>query len=128
MSYLHDDILDAALSYISTNAENLYILSAEADTFAEASNDPGSAGFKLGTKASPAFGSVTNGDVSGRKLPVTAISDGTVGYTGTATHWAICDNSASKLLACGALASSLGVTATNTFTLTTFDIEIPDPA
>ena len=128
MSNVHNDVLDAALSYISTNTENLYICNAEPTTFAQASDTPGSSGYRLGTKASPGFGSIADGDASGRKLPVSAVSDGTVDYTGTASHWALCDNSASKLLIAGALASSQGVSSGNTFTLTTFDIELPDPS
>ena len=73
MAYLHDDILDAALSYISTNTENLYICSTEPTSFAEASNDPGSAGYKLGTKASPGFGSLANGDASAVQLLLSMI-------------------------------------------------------
>ena len=128
MAFLHDDILDAALSYISTNNEYLYICNAAPTTFAQASQTPGSSGYSLGYKAAPSFGSIANGDVSGRKLPVTAISDGSVNYTGTASHWALTDNSASKLLTWGTLSSSQSVTNGNTFTLTTFDIEFPDPA
>ena len=123
MAYLHDDILDAACSYISTNTENLYITSAEATTYAEAQTT-----YKLGTKATPGFTGPANGDVSGRKITVDAITDGSVGGTDTATHWALTDNSETKLLATGALDSSQGVTSGNTFTLEAFDIEFPDPA
>ena len=52
-------VLDAALSYISTNTENLYICSQQPTTYAHASDT-----YKLGTKATPAFGSLTAGDVS----------------------------------------------------------------
>jgi len=124
MAYLHDDVFDDGLSGgLDDVIENLYITSAEATTYAEAQTT-----YKLGTKATPATTGPANGDVSGRKLTIDAITDGTVDSTGTATHWALTDNSESKLLATGALDSSQGVTATNTFTLTAFDIEIPDPA
>jgi hypothetical protein len=46
--------------------------------------------------------------------------------TGTATHFAITDTVNSRLLATGALTASQGVTSGNSFTLTTFDIGIPD--
>jgi hypothetical protein len=123
MPYLHDDILDAALQYIEDNVENLYICSAEPTTFAEANST-----YKLGSKATPTITGPANGDTSGRKTTVDAITDGSVTGTGTATHWALTDDSASKLLATGALASSQAVTSGNTFSLTAFDIEIPDPA
>lgn len=123
MSMITDSAFDAALNYIKNNVENLYITSAEATTFAQASST-----YKLGTKATPTTGALANGDVSGRKLPVSAITDGSVSATGTATHWALTDDSASELLAVGALSASQGVTSGNTFTLTSFDIEIPDPS
>jgi len=123
MPFIHDDALDAALAIISSLTENLYLTSQEAITYAEAQTT-----YKLGTKATPGFTGPVGGDASGRKITVDAITDGVVDATGTATHWALCDNSLSKLLAAGALASGQSVTATNTFTLTAFDIEFPDPA
>jgi hypothetical protein len=123
MPYIHDDILDAACSKISADTENLYITSQEAITYLEAQTT-----YKLGTKATPGFTGPANGDVSGRKITINAITDGVVDATGTASHWALCDNSLSKLLCTGALTTPQGVTATNTFTLTAFDVEFPDPA
>lgn len=61
-------------------------------------------------------------------MTVDAISDGSVTATGTAGFFALTDDSASKLLAAGPLASTQGVTSGNTFSLTAFDIELPDPA
>ena len=123
MPFLHDDILDAALAVISSLAENLYITSQEAVDYTGAQTT-----YKLGTKASPGFTGPANGDASGRKVTIDAITDGVVDATGTATHWALCDNSDTKLLAAGPLDSGQGVTETNTFTLAAFDIEFPDPA
>jgi len=121
-AYIHDNILDAALTQISTLTENLYICSAQPTTYAEAQTT-----YKLGTKATPAFGDLANGDVSGRKLPVTAITDGVVDASGTATWLALCDNSASLLLADQALNASKAIVTGSPFTLSTFDIEFPDP-
>jgi hypothetical protein len=121
-AYIHDNVLDAALDYIDDNVENLYICSAEPTTFAEASST-----YKLGTKATPSVGSPTNGDSTGRKIVVSAVTDGTVSATGTATWVALTDDSASLLLVAQELSSSQGVTSGNTFTLTEWDITIPDP-
>lgn len=123
MAYIDDGVLDAALAAISGVAENLYITSQEAATYTEAQTT-----YKLGTKASPGFTGPANGDASGRKTTVDAVADGTVDATGTATHWALCDNSETQLLAAGALSEGQVVTSGNTFTLTAFDIEFPDPA
>lgn len=121
-AYIHTDAHDAALNVIKNNTENLYICSAQPTTFAEASST-----YKLGTKASPTIGSPEAGDVSGRKIVVSAISDGAVSATGEATWVALTDDSASKLLAAQALNASQQVTASNEFTLTAFDIEWPNP-
>ncbi len=123
MGYIDDGLQDDGLADLDTLTENLYITSQEAATYAEAQTT-----YKLGTKATPTVSVPEDGDVSGRKVVITAITDGVVDATGDATHWALTDNSASRLLAAGALAGTVGVTATNTFTLTEFDIEFPDPA
>lgn len=120
--YLADEVLDAALDYIKTNVENLYICSQEPNSYAEAQST-----YKLGTKASPVSGTIGDGDVSGRKLPFNAISDGVVDQNGTAEWLALCDNSASLLLAKQALNASKAIVTGSPFTLTAFDIELPDP-
>ncbi len=123
MSYLNDDILDTALAVIDTDTENLYICSQEPATYAEAQTT-----YKLGTKATPAIVAPADRSPNGREIVISAITDGAVGATGTATHWALTDNSASKLLAAGALSASQAVTSGNPFTLAAFAVGIPDPA
>lgn len=121
--FLHDDVFDSGLSQLTSLVENLYICSQQPTTFTQASVT-----YKLGTKASPTVGSPSDRSPSGRKVTVSAITDGTIDANGTATHWALCDNSASKLLATAPLSASQVVTTPNTFTLAAFDIGIPDPA
>jgi hypothetical protein len=120
MASLNDDVLDAALTEISTSATVLHICSSEPANFA------GVSGVSLGTKSSPSFTGPSNGDVSGRKITVDAITDGNVNANGSASHFAIVDGS--RLLASGSLSATQGVTNGNTFTLTSFDIEIADPS
>jgi hypothetical protein len=120
---LHNDVFDSGLNVIDTNTEKLYILSA----------DPGLtwaniASYALGNKATPAIAAPSDRSGGGREVVVSAIADGTVTDTGTATHYALTDDSAEKILAAGDLASSQAVTSGNTFTLTQFAIGIPDPA
>ena len=123
MASLSDTVLDAALDSIGNNCENLYITNAIATTYTEASST-----FMLGTKATPSFTGPAAGDASGRKITVDAITDGAITTTDDATHWALCDNSLTELQAAGALSALQAVTDGNAFTLTAFDIEIPDPA
>lgn len=119
--YLHDDVLDNGLVTLTNNTENLYICSTQPTNFTEASVT-----YKLGTKATPTVGSPGDATPNGRKVTVSAITDGVVDANGTAGYYALCDNSASKLLATGDLANPQAVTTPNTFTLTAFDIRIPD--
>lgn len=124
MAHLSDNVLDEALSYISTNGGRVDICSQEPATYTEATST-----YTLGNKTSPSFTGPADGDTSGRKITIDAISDGSVSGTGTASHWALSKTTATTdLLAAEALASSQGVTNGNTFTLTATDIEIPDAA
>jgi hypothetical protein len=122
MPFLADIVFDGGLNQLNGLTENLYITSAEATTFAEASTT-----FRLGTKATPTIGTGVDRSGGGREVVVSAITDGTVNTTGSATHYALTDNSASLLLATGLLSAPQSVTASNTFTLGSFAIGIPDP-
>ena len=123
MATISDYVLDAALSKLDTEADRIDITSQEATTYTEATST-----YTLGISTSLSFGAPTNGDTSGRKVTAAAITDGSVTATGTATHYAIVDVSETRLLATGSLTASQSVTSGNTFTLATFDVEIPDPA
>ncbi len=122
MAFINDDVLDAALDeIINATSKVLHICSQEPTTYTEASST-----YTLGNKSAPTVGTKADGDVSGRKCTISAITDGSVTGTDTATHWALVDGS--RLLATEALASSQSVTSGNDFTLTAIDIEFPDPA
>lgn len=121
MAFIHDDAFDAALDYLRTNCENFYLCSTEPTTFTQASST-----YKLGTKASPTISSNGAGSPSGRKITV-SVTGGSISATGTATAWAITDDSASKLLAAGQCTSQ-AVTNGNTFDYSGSDITITDAA
>lgn len=121
-AFINDVILDAALAYIDTNTENLYLCHTQPTTFTQASDT-----YKLGVKATPTI-AVPEDAASGRKVVIAAITDGTVSANGTAGFIALTDDSASLLLCTQALSGSQIVTSGNTFTLTEFDISIPDPS
>jgi len=123
MAFINDRVFDNGLSALTSEANKLTITSQEVVTYTE-----GNATYALGSKTSPTVGSVGDRSPTGRKVTVSAITDGSVTATGTATHWALLDTSNSRLLATGSLSSSQSVTNGNTFTLTAFDIGIPDAA
>lgn len=123
MASLSNNVFDNGLNYIDANCENLVILS----------NDPGLtwgniATYLLGTKAAPTIAVPTDRSGGGREVVISAITDGSVSATGTASHWALTDDSATEILATGSLSATQSVTSGNTFTLTEFAVGIPDPA
>lgn len=121
MAFMLDAAYDAMLNRVCDTVENLYIDSAEPATFTAASSTN-----KLGTKATPTINAAADRSPNGRQRTVAAISDGSVDATGTATHWALTDDSLSELLATGALSSSQSVTSGNTFTTTAFEVGVAD--
>lgn len=124
MALIADAALDAALNEIRDNVSHVYICNAEPTTYTEATDT-----YDLGYKAGPTIGAPENGDASGRKIAISAISDGTVTTTGTASHFAMVGTAAGSVLyVARALGTAQALTAGNTFSLTAFDVEFPDPA
>jgi hypothetical protein len=124
MVFLSDSALDSGLSYLTSNGDQVDICSQEPTTYTEATST-----YSLGEKTSATVGSPQNGDTSGRKVTIAAITDGDVTATDTATHWALSKTTATaELLATQSLAASQAVTSGNTFSLGAIDIEIPDPS
>lgn len=116
MPFLNDRVYDNGLTVLDTEADKVYITSAEATTYTQAITT-----YALGNK-SLAAGDVTLADnsPSGRKAVVGALTGGSVTANGTATHWAIVDSVNSRLLAANALSASQSVTNGNTFNLPSF--------
>jgi len=123
MASLHDRVFDNGLTVLDTEADKLYITSAEATTYTQAITT-----YALGVKNTPTVSAPADRTGGGREVTVSAITDGSVTATGTAAYYALVDSSNSRLLAAGALSSSQSVTSGNTFTLTSFKIGVPDPA
>lgn len=117
-----DRVFDEGLTILTTDVENLYICNAQPTTFTEASVT-----YKIGTKAAPTITGPTAGDVSGRKVTISAISDGVVDANDTAAWFALCDNSNSELLVSGNLGSSQAIVTGSPFSLTAIDVELPAP-
>ena len=123
MASLGDRVFDSGLSVLDTEADKLFITSAEATTYTQAATT-----YALGVKNTPTVSAPADRTGGGREVTISAITDGSVTGNGTATHYALVDSANSRLLAAGALSSAQAVTAGNTFTLTSFKIGIPDPA
>jgi phage tail sheath gpL-like len=121
MAFLNDAVLDAALNFVKNNGQDLYITSAEATTFVQAKTT-----FALGNKTGISIGVPGDATPNGRKVTVATISDGAVTATGTAAFYAIVDETNDILIATGQLSATQSVTSGNTFTLTEFDVTVPD--
>lgn len=121
MAVVADYVLDKALAVFDTEANRIDICSQAPTTFTEAT-----ATYTLGNKTSIAIGAPADASPDGREVTTTAITDGSVTGTGTATHYAITDTVNSRLLAYGALGASQAVTNGNIFTLPSFKIRMPD--
>lgn len=119
--FINDYYLDLALAAIASGVNSLVICSAMPTTYTEANTT-----YKLGTKATPTVSAAQDASPDGRKVVVSAITDGTVSASGTATHFALLDTANSRLAVAQALASSQSVTSGNTFTLGAIDVRIPD--
>jgi hypothetical protein len=120
--FIADTAFDNGLTYLDTNGETLYITSQVATTYTEANST-----YALGDKNTVTIGVPEAGATDGRRVIVSAITDGDVTGTGTATHWALCKDSAtSELLATGPLTSSQAVTSGNTFTTDALSITFRD--
>lgn len=123
MASIGDRVLDNGLTVLDTEANAVHVTSQEATTYTEATST-----YTLGNSTSVSIGAPSDRTGGGRKVTMSAISDGSVTGTGTATHYAIVDTSNSRLLVAGLLTASQSVTSGNTFSLASLDIGIPDPS
>lgn len=122
MAYLNDRVFDEGLSVLDLEADAVHVTSAEATDYTEATST-----YTLGLSSSLSIAAPSDRTGGGRKVAVSAVSDGDITGTGTVTHYALVDTVNSRLLATAALTAAQSVTNGNTFTLATFDIGIPDP-
>ena len=122
MPFIADYALDAGIEKIREGTR-IDICSQEPVSYTEATST-----YTLGNKTGLSLGAVADRSPSGRKTTVPAITDGTTTGTDDGSHWALTDPGNSRLLATGALASPQAMTSGNPFTLTAFDIGIPDAA
>jgi hypothetical protein len=126
MAFLNDRIYDNGLGVLAGEVNALHLCKSNPSTFAEATGSE-----SVGSATGAALPSVSAPGVraaGGREVTVGAVTDGSVSATQLATHIALVDTSASRLLVTRALNASQNVTQGNTFTLTSFKIGIPDVA
>ena len=98
MATLDNRVFDNGLTVLDTEADKIIITSQEATTYANANST-----YALGNSTSLSIAAPSDRSGGGREVVVAAITDGSVTGTGTATHYAIVDVSATRLLATGSL-------------------------
>lgn len=120
---VHDDVLDAALSYVKTNGTRLCVCSTQPTTHTEALTT-----YMLAIKtiSSSDYTGPANGDTNGRKVTVNAANSVSVTNSGDAQHVAVVDFANSKLLYVSTCTLQT-LTAGNTVNVPAWDIEISDP-
>lgn len=93
--------------------------------------DPGStwsniALYTLGNKATPTISAPADRTGGGREVTIAAITDGSVTTSDQATHFALTDDSESKILVAEELDTPKDVVTGNPFTITEFKVGTPD--
>ena len=121
--WVHDDVLDQALSYIQNNCSKMTVCSQQPTTYDEATSTYALADVAM----SDTDFTVADGDSSGRKVTVGQKSDVTVDSSGDATHVALVDDTNSKLLYVTTCTTQT-LTSGNTVTFPAWDIELADPS
>ena len=123
MATIADRVLDSGLNILTNEATRVDITSQSSTTYAEATST-----HTLGNATSITISAPADRTGGGRKVSLSAISNGTVTGTGNATNYAITDTTNSRLLVTGSLTASQSVTSGNTFSLEALDVGIPDPS
>ena len=132
---VHDNVLDAALNYLE-NANRLIVLSAEPASYANATTNYDSSGYKLAeaTISASDFTGPANGDTSGRKMTIGAqnsMSINGVALTANATHVALVKVSSvasSQLVLYVTTCTSQTLTGGNKVNTPAWTVEIRDPS
>lgn len=135
---VHDNVLDAALNYVGSNAVRLVVLTAEptgSSAYTNAQTNYDSSGYRLAeaTISASDFTGPANGDTSGRKITVNAQSSMSInGVTSSAnaTHVAlvkVSSSASSQLVLYTTTCTSQTLTGGNLVNTPAWDIEIRDP-
>ena len=127
--FLHDDVLDSLLDAIADFGDRLTVCTQQPTTYTHAASGSGDNGYMIAwNPLTPSGGGpdyTYSDSVSGRQAEVAAQSSFDVLTTGTATHIAIIDVSAEKLLAVTTCTSQAltagGLVATPSWVITVTD-------
>lgn len=119
MAFLYDLALDDGLNQIKTDGLRLDIGTQDISTYSEIAT------YTLGNTTSVTITGPADGDASGRKVTIPAVSTGSVTGSSDASHVYLSDGTDTLVLSYP-LSGTQAVSSGNTWTLTAFDIEYPD--
>ena len=120
MPLIYDTALDAAIGVVITNGTALSLCSQEPTSYAQVGT------YGLAKDTTVTCAAASDGASTGRRT-VVPVCDCVASASGTATHWALHNNS-SVLVATGALSSSVAVTSGVTYTTVAFSVTVADAA
>lgn len=123
---VNPNMLDAALDYLADNGTRMDICATEPTTYTEATSTNSLGNTTLVAGDGNGDYTVAAGDVSGRKVTISAQTGISVTSSGTADHVAITDGT-SELIYVTTLSSGQSVTSGNTADVEAWDVEIEDP-
>jgi hypothetical protein len=112
-----DIVLDQSLNYISTNATEYYVCTSEPTDRADA------IATSVTAAITPSYTGPADGDVSGRKLTIDAVSDEALTASGTVNHLALCSGTTLLYVT---TATPQPVSSGGTVSIPSWDIEIAD--
>ena len=118
-------VMNAALNVVKGSGTHIYVVTASC-------SDPPTYNEVASTQALTGAtalltGSITSGDVSGRKVPINAHNSISVTASGTAAGVAIVRSSTSAVLYTTLLSTPVAVTSGGTINVAAWDITIADP-
>lgn len=125
MPLIADYCLDGLIEKVR-EATRLFICSAEPTTYAEASST-----YMVGYKNSPTMGAASDRSGGGRKTTIAAVTDGVVNTGGggdSDMYFALADHANSRLLAVGPVTNDQILFDGNTWTMSAFEVGVPDAA
>ena len=118
MAYLDNHVYDFGLITLSQGSLELHICSSEPSDYGSVAT------VSLGKNTAPTV-SEPDSNSSGRFVALQSSNPSYVTTTGTATHWALIDTEAERLLAATILTSSESLTEGDVFELSEAKITIP---
>lgn len=124
-AYLNPEVYDQGLDWIVTNGDTLHIVDSSLGgvpvTVSEVMTNT------LGNKTGLTVTGPVDGDVSGRKVTIPAVVDGTATANGTGGYWALLNAAEDTLLVAQDLSVTKSINSGDSWTNPAMDVEKPVP-